>query len=242
MMFGPQIAFIDDEKSQIIPLERAISNFHTGSIYINASPESDDYPSEPIESVKLLFLDLHYGGIKFDPYLCVEWVSRIIPSHSKYILVIWSKDIDKKEELLSVLAEGQLSPTYFEAWQKTDFDINTFDFKAKIDDLINSASDNKKIGEVIYGQVLEIEEDGFLVNCLLNMKKPTFQVRKFDNELFKGIKGVEIGNFIRILVSTELGARKIEIFSEPNDLSQKFKVVDYFEGLKDTAFFIEDND
>jgi len=240
MILGPQVAFIDDEENQIIPLEKAINNFNTGSIFVNASPESKNYPPKPIESIKLLFLDLHYGAIKFDPYISAEWVSRIIAPNTKYILIIWSKDTDKKEKLLAVLAETQLYPTYIEAWQKTEFNFETFDFNSKIDQLIRSTSDNKKIANIIYGQILEIEEDGILINCLLDLKKSTFQVRKFDHELFNGIKDLEIGSFIRISISTELGTRQIEVFKEVKDLSQKFLAIDYFEGLKDTAFFIEE--
>ncbi|GEN69211.1 hypothetical protein [Chryseobacterium rhizosphaerae] len=242
MTIGPQIAFVDDIQSQIEPLQNSIDKINAGSIFFDARPEANNFPPEPIESVKLVFLDLYYGALNFDPELSAQWISRIIAPNSKYILVIWSRDTDKQGELLAVLAQAHLYPTYFEAWQKTDFDFNTYDFNSKIDELINSASDNKKLTDIISGQILEIEEDGLLVNCLLNLEKPTFQVRKFDNELFKGIEDLEVGSFIRISMSTELGSRKIEIFKEASDLSQKFQIIDYFEELKDTAFFIDDND
>ncbi|WP_300491849.1 hypothetical protein [Flavobacterium sp.] len=242
MIIGPQVAFVDDIQAQIQPLKNSIHEMHAGSIFFNASPDVNNYPAEPIESVKLVFLDLHYGTMEFDAYISAQWVSRIIVPNSKYILVIWSKDTDKQEELLAVLAEVQLYPTYVEAWQKTDFNIDTFDFNSKIDQLIESASDNKKTTDVIFGQILEIEDDGYLINCLLNLEKTTFQVRKFDQELFSGLEDLKVGNFIRISMSTELGTRQINVFKEDSDLSQKFLTIDYFEDLKDTAFFIEDND
>ena len=242
MIIGPQVAFVDDIPSQVKPLESSIDNIRAGSIFFNASPDMDNYPKEPIEGIQLLFLDLHYGTIGFDPYRSAEWVTRIIPKNTKYTLIIWSKDTHEKDSLLTILAQLDIYPTYFDAWQKTDYDLESDNFDTKVKELVISISGKKKKMDVLFGQIEEIEEDGYLINCLLNLPEPTFQIRKFDMELFENLNDLEVGNFVKISISTEPGIRKIEVFKEINDLSEKFLTIDYFEGLKDTAFFIEDND
>lgn len=240
MEIGPQVAFVDDIQLQIEPLENVINDLHAGSIFFNATPEASNFPPKPIESIQLLFLDLHYGTIKFDPYRCAQWVTSIVPPNTKYTLIVWSKDTHEKDSLLAVLAELDFYPTYFDAWQKTDYDLKKFNFESKIKELIASISGTKKSTDILFGQIMDIEEDGYLINCLLNLKNPTFQVRKFDNELFENLHDLQAGNFVKISISTEPGIRKIEVFKEVNDLSEKFLTIDYFEELKDTAFFIDD--
>jgi len=242
MIIGPQVAFVDDIPAQIKPLESSIENIHAGSIFFNASPDIDNYPKEPIEGIQLLFLDLHYGTIGFDPYRSAEWVNRIIPKNTKYTLIIWSKDTHEKDSLLAVLAELDIYPTHFDAWQKTDYNLERDNFDSKIKELIKSISGKKKNTDILFGQIIDIEEDGYLINCLLDLQEPTFQIRKFDIELFENLNDLQVENFVKISISTEPGIRKIEVFKEINDLSEKFLTIDYFEGLKDTAFFIEDTD
>ncbi len=237
---GPQVAFVDDIESQIKPLNKVLtSDIHAGTIFFDASPELNRFPEKPLETVKLLFLDLHYKG-PFDAYLSAQWVTRIIPPNTKYSLIIWSKDTDRKDELLNVLKENDLLPAYIDAWQKTDYDLKADDFSGKIKQLIEDISYEEIIDEeIVLGEIIDIEEDGLLVNCLLDEKHPTFQVRKFDTGLFGNID-IKKGGFVKICINTQPGTRKIEIFNEVSNLSDRFKVPDFFKGLEGTAFFIED--
>jgi hypothetical protein len=237
---GPQVAFVDDIEKQIKPLELVLTaDIHAGTIFFDASPELNKFPEQPLETVRLLFLDLHYKG-PFDAYMSAQWVISIIPPNTKYSLIIWSKDTDKKDELLSVLEQNDLSPTYIEAWQKTDYDLESDDFSEKIKTLIENIPYEEIINEqIVFGEIIDIEDDGLLVNCKLNEENPTFQVRRFDIDLFKNID-INKGVYVKICINTQPGTRRIDIFKEPNDLSERFKVPDYFKGLEGTAFFIED--
>jgi hypothetical protein len=235
----PQIAFVDDILEQIAPLNRVLTEeMNVRTVTYIASLEENNFPEKPLESVRLLFLDLYYAN-SFDAYICAEWVARIIPPNTKYALVIWSKDTDMEDEVMRVLRETDYLPVYQESWQKTDFDLKKFDFSEKIHELISNISVTKEKVEVVFGEIIEIEEDGLLVNCLLDFNDPTFQLRKFDTELFEGINK-SLGSFVKICIRTQPGTRVIDVFEEPIDLSEKFRVRDYFADLKDTTFYTEE--
>ena len=237
---GPQVAFVDDVRSQIEPLAKVLTNeLHTGTIFFDATPYRTTYPEKPLETIKLIFLDLYYKD-DFDPYLPAQWIQRIIPPNTKYSLIIWSKDVHQKEELFLILKEIDLLPEHTEAWAKADYNLEVDSFSKKIKDLIEDIPYEEVIDvEIVFGEIIDIEDDGLLVNCLLNEERPTFQVRKFDIELFGNIK-IKKGVFVKICINTQPGTRKIEVFNETNDLSERFKVPDYFKGLEGTAFFTGD--
>jgi hypothetical protein len=236
---GAQIAFVDDVRLEIEGLEMVLAEeVHAGTIFFDATPENSIFPERPLNSVKLIFLDLFYGG-KFEAYSSAQWVTTIIAPNTKYALVIWSKDTDMAKELLSVLEESGYLPAYTESWQKTDFNLEEHDFKPMVLKLLDDISDSKEIVDIIFGEIIDIEEDGLLINCLLGTENPTFQVRKFDMELFQEID-LRVGGFVKICIKTQPGTRVIDVFEESNDLSEKFKIKDYFEHLKGSAFFNED--
>lgn len=237
---GPQVAFVDDKKTQIEELDKVLSNqLHTGTRFFDATPAESKYPEEPIDTIKLLFLDLFYND-QFDAYLPAQWVQRIIPPHTKYALIIWSKDVNKQEEVLFVLREIDLYPEYVDGWQKSDYQ-EVEKLNAKVHELISNMAEVSHLNqETIWGEIIAVEEDGVLINCRLNIDTPTFQVRKFDVELLRNINKLVKGTFVKIQIRTQPGTRVIEIFEEEKDHAEQFKVNDHFEGLKDTAFFIEE--
>lgn len=239
MLIGPQIAFVDDEEEQIKPLEDAVEELNTGSIYFDAKPELNKWPAKPLPSVKVLFLDLYYKK-DFDPEISAQWVEKIIPRDSRYTLVVWSRDTDEVQKLIDVLHDIDLIPEYTEIWQKTDYDLKSHDFKPKIEKLIQTVShENEITQEVMYGEVLEIEDNGILINCRLNMKEPVFQERRFDKEILKNIRDIKIGTYLKITIYTKPGARLIDITEEKKDRRKYFEVPDFFKGLEGGAFFIE---
>ncbi|PYF74349.1 hypothetical protein [Pedobacter nutrimenti] len=237
MNIGPQVAFVDDVEQQIAPLNKVLKHLHTGTIYFNAKPDQNSFPPEPIESVNILFLDLYYKAT-FDAELSAQWVESIIPPNKKYVLVVWSKDTHHQEELIRLLNEIDLMPEYIEAWQKTDYDLSSHDFTNKIKDLIRKVSNKNKITEeIIFGEIVELEDDGVLINCRLNDERPTFQVRKFDLELLANIEDMNIGTHVRIRIYTKPGARLIDIFEEHKDRRNLFPAQDFFGGLEGGSFF-----
>jgi hypothetical protein len=240
MIIGPQVAFVDDKEEQIRPLEDAIQDLNAGTIYFDATPEAADYPSKPIETIELIFLDLYYKK-DFDAYASAQWVEKIIPENAQYSLIIWSKDVDVTEELLDILATINRTPVYIEKWQKTDFDIQKFDFTKKIGDLISNISkDEHATQDVILGEIIEVEEFDVLIYCRIHNENPVYQMRQFDRELLGNVQNLVPGTYVRIIIYTRLMGRFIHIFEEKRDLTDLFSVPDYFKGLEGSAFFSQD--
>lgn len=238
MNIGPQVAFVDDIKTQMEPLDNILQKLNTGTVFFNAQPDANAFPKETLSTIKLLFLDLYYKN-DFDADVSAEWVASIIPPNQKYALVIFSKDTHHEGELISVLQKIDLSPQYVEAWQKTDYPEN-FDFSNKVSSLLDKLSDRENIEEeIVFGEIIEIEEDGILVNCRLTMENPTFQVRRFNSNLISNIDNVSVGTYLKIRIFTKPGAMLIDIFEEKTDRSNLFKAPDYFSGLENNSFFKE---
>lgn len=239
MLFGPQVAFVDDIKSQIEPLESAVQELHTGSIYFDATPSKNNFPTFPLETVEILFLDLFYKK-DFDADLSAQWVKSIIPERSKYTLVVWSNDTDEVQELLDILDEINLTPASYYLWQKTDYDLQKENFRKKIEELITEVSYGNRFSHEFYvGEVIEIEEESVLVNCRISQDPVVYQVRRFDIDLLANIENLEIGKYLIINTYTKPGARLIDVFEIKKDLKKEFEVQDFFKGLEGGSFFID---
>ena len=99
---------------------------------------------------------------------------------------------------------------------------------------------NKSINEnviLFYGEIIDIQKDHILLNCLLDESHSNFQIRRFDILPFINSVDLEGGKFISIKVTTKPGIRIFEFLNEPNDLSEKFMKRDPFKGLEGTPFF-----
>jgi hypothetical protein len=239
MTIGPQIAFVDDVERDIAPLQHALDELNTGTIFFDATPEKSHYPKEPVESVKLLFLDLEYSG-KFDPVSSAQWVQSIIPPNTKYSLVIWSKDTDKTSPVLEILDELKLSPAHLERWQKTNYDLQNENFSPVIRQLISSITKlDQGEEDLIYGQVIGIDENSVFINCRISDEMPSFQTRKFDRVLLNNIEKFHVDSYVRIHINTKAGSRQIDFFEEKGNLQKLFDQPDFFEGIDGNAFFIE---
>lgn len=239
MLIGPQVAFVDDIKREIAPLETALQERNTGTVFFDASPERNRFPEKPIETIKILFLDLYYTA-NFDATVSAQWVKSIIAPHADYALVIWSKDTHRMDELLSILKEIDLFPTYVQTWQKTDFDLDNHNFRENVEKLIATISEEPYYEEdILFGEIINVTDDGAMINCRLNDQQPTFQVRKFDRKLLGKVDKIEPGVFVRIHIYSKPGARQIDIFQESKDRSELFEQPDFFKGLEGNSFFIE---
>jgi hypothetical protein len=208
-------------------------------VFFNATPHQNKFPEKPIETVKLLFLDLYYKA-DFDPELSAQWVQSIIPPNTEYVLVIWSKDTHKKDALLEILDYLELKPTYVEAWQKTDFDLKNHNFDENVNSLLATVSGEPYyVEDVLFGEVIDVTDEGVFINCRLNDQHPTYQVRKFDWKLLENIENIKRGVVVRIHICSKPGARRIDVFEEKKDRSVFFEQPDFFKGLEGNAFFIE---
>ena len=93
------------------------------------------------------------------------------------------------------------------------------------------------ISDKIYlGQIVAIEEVSVLINCLIDKDSKTFELRRFDLEIFKKYIDIELGNFIEIKVKTTPGNREFEFNEIYKDLSEIFIKSDDFEDIGDVSF------
>jgi hypothetical protein len=237
MSVGPRVAFVDDIESQITELDAVVRDLQAGSIFFNANPEFAVFPETPIETVKLLFLDLYYTK-EFQPEISAQWVKSIIPKKSNYELVIWSRDTDEVDRLFPILEKIELKPTSVEVWQKST--TKPEEIRSRINELTLKLPNYEKIKqEDFYGEIIEVGDDGVLINCKINIEPAVFQVRKFDLDLVSNIANLVNGTFVKIITYTGSGARLIGVFEERQDRSEIFVIEDFFKGLQGGAFFLE---
>lgn len=239
---GPQVAIIDDNRDEVASIENSLVERNVGYRFFNADPVEASYPDQPIETINLLFLDLYYTSIynaPFDAERCAQWIDSIVPAGKKYYLVVWSKDGEKTEELLGVLEAIDKAPYWITTKLKSDYQTNEkeYDITKLLEELnIDVQKEPQKIDE-FYGEVISIEDDHVLINCLLDKEKPVFQIRRFDLPLFENYIKLQKGLFILIRITTEKGLRTFEFIRQVADLSDLFEKEDYFKGVEDTPFF-----
>lgn len=89
---------------------------------------------------------------------------------------------------------------------------------------------------VFYGEILDIEEDQVLMNCLIHEEPKYFETRYFSGNLFENPQPNE---FFKITIIEQAGLLTVTLEKVNEDLTEKFVKPDYFTDLKDCAFFIE---
>lgn len=240
---GPQVAIVDDIPEEIASIESILDERHIGNKYFKVNYLEPAYPPEPIQTVEIVFLDLFYNkqmAAEFDPYACFEWIQHIIPHGKKYILIVWSKDTHYTDELLHLLKELD-APYPFMVQNKIKSDYQTaqneYNIKKLLDELdIVLQKEIEISNNIYYGQIVSIEEDSILINCLIDNDSKTFEVRRFDIEIFKKYTPIELGKFIEIKVKTTPGNREFEFSEIHKDLSEIFIKSDDFEDIGDVTF------
>lgn len=235
---GPQVVLIDDMENEVEAIEKLLSEKGISWSYFD--PLNSNHPEEPLSGIKTVFLDLFYQtsvGEIFDSEVCASWINSMIPKFSNYNLVIWSKDSNKGEELINVLRKINKSPSYHFVAQKSKF-ISKEGYLA--DDLLKVIKLDFSVKEnVVLGEIIELEEEHVLINCLLKRDPEVFQVRRFPKNLFSGINS-SVGTFVSIVTISEPGRNVIEIRNELEDHSEIFDQKDYFAKYNNEPFKGED--
>ncbi|SIQ06443.1 hypothetical protein [Chryseobacterium sp. RU33C] len=240
---GPDIVVIDDTEREVKSLLEALGERGINTEYIKVDLAGNMPEHKPINSFKLMFLDLNYNtgiGSTFDAEYCAELVSRIVPKDKQYYLVTWSKDVDKTESVVEVLREYNVAPVKYSSKLKEKYRTgdDTYNIDVLLEELNNEFNKIIKLDE-FYGEIIEIDENSILVNCLLNEEKGVYQIRKFDLIPFTDYISLEVGAIILIRSTTKPGSRLFEFFNESNDKKELFKKPNYFEGLDNSRFFTE---
>lgn len=134
----PNIILIDDHREEIEDILFYYQNKGIGcKLYNPDYAEGDEMPDRPYSDVSIIFLDLYYSG-KFDAELCGDWVRSMVYEKSFYILILWSKDTSKAEEVLQQLKTHNKSPFIELIKSKTNFqgkDGKKYDFSSLIEEI-----------------------------------------------------------------------------------------------------------
>ncbi|MCP4054312.1 hypothetical protein [Mesoflavibacter profundi] len=145
LSFEPNIVIVDDKKEEVQGILNWYNNKGVGCKFINSDIyEGDSFQEIPYSDVNLIFLDLYYSTDNFDPELCSNWVQSVIPEKSFYILVIWSKDPAKADQVIEELKKLNRLPFCCLIKNKIDFQVESeekYDY-SKLFEEINSEIDN----------------------------------------------------------------------------------------------------
>ena len=239
---GPQVAIIDDVEQEVKLIEASLDELHIGYEFFNADPIEAKYPTKPITTIDLIFLDLFYSTnltTTLDPYQPAQWIDSIIPQGKDYGLIILSRDTHKTNEVLDVLKEINKIPLVVKVQKKN---TDTQEVALNVGSVIAQMREefNRSVNENItlfYGEIIDIQKDHILLNCLLDEAHSNFQIRRFEITPFINSIDLEVGKFISVKVTTKPGSRIFEFYNETRDLSEKFVKHNPFKGLEGTAFF-----
>lgn len=120
----PNIVVVDDKIDEIQGIIKYYNSLGLGCKYFNSDLiEGDNYPDAEYSDVNLFFLDLFYSDNPFDAELCANWVQSVIPEKSFYILILWTKDIAKADEVLDQLKKVNRNPFVYMIESKIDYTI-----------------------------------------------------------------------------------------------------------------------
>jgi hypothetical protein len=243
--FEPIIAIVDDKQDEINDLFEEFRKRQLSTEFFKVELDTP-LPAKPIPSIKTIFLDLYLQEgrtTEFDPEFCAAWVDSLVPEFAVYNLIFWTKDVALSERVLSELEQINRKPVFVSNEDKTVYRTGdkTYDVELLLEKIDNAHKVEVHCEEIhFFGELIEVEENHVLINCLVNEPEPVFQVRRFDTSLLKDHVGLENGTFLQISIKTEKGKRTIEVHPVYEDISDKFKQKDYFSNLKDLSFFKKD--
>lgn len=228
------VALIDDMPSDALPIQTALGERRISADFFEVNLEEMQAPPQPIESIELVFLDLHYDpniGLPFDPFRCAQSMKGIVPEGKRYVLVIWSRDTNKAQDVLDLLDDINLSPT--QCYLKSKEEYSLADGRYDVDRLISEL--NFDVGtpsttESFYGQIIDVKAHSVLVDCLVDEEQRKFQRRRFDRQPLEGAVNLEEGGYIFIRIINKSGSKTFE-FS--NTKSEKLATLFSKDGLLD---------
>jgi hypothetical protein len=124
LAFEPCVIIVDDKKSEIQGIIDYYQEASVGCKYYNANLTSgNEKPTKQFSDISLIYLDIHLSDNDrdYDPELCSGWIQSLIPEHSFYVLVIWSKEVEKATEILKELKKINRMPCFNLVVSKTEY-------------------------------------------------------------------------------------------------------------------------
>lgn len=230
--FGPQVAIIDDKPEEVQGIMDYLESQNVGFQYFNADIIEPQYPAKPLESVELIFLDLYYSS-QFDPEHCAQWVDEIVPQNKQYELIVWSKDSHKTDEVIDNLLKINKAPRVYDTKQKSDYQLA--DGIQRLIEEVKMKVSEATIEEFV-GEILDIQEDCIIIDCLIDEESKIYQKRRFEIGPFKNFINLEKEIFITIKVITKAGSISYEFLNNPSDENEKFSKDGLFDGIDENSF------
>ena len=224
---GTHVAVLDDRPLEVESLLKGLENRNINTEFINVDLAGDRASQHIIETVKLVFLDLHYGP-SFEASLCAQLVSEIVPTGHQYYLVAWTQDPDRVDEVIEELRRVDLAPLAYVGKHKESYRIGagSYDIDKLFDELNNELDRTLEVVD-FYGRIIEIDEGEVLIHCIMNpdrfnIEQPIYQIRRFDTSPLNGAVNVEVGNYVIVRSITKKGTRIFEFYNGNSSLSKFF--------------------
>lgn len=145
----PNVIIVDDKREEIQGIYDYYSTLGVGCKVFNPDLiNGDNYPAKTYSDTNIIFLDLHYSE-QFDAEICATWVRHIVKPRTFYVLVMWTKDVSKAEQVSEQLSVHKVIPFLTLIKNKTDyFAENGYNFSALFEQLnldLNSAHSLEEI-------------------------------------------------------------------------------------------------
>lgn len=220
--FEPRVAIIDDKYEEINGILEQYQKEGVGIKYYNSHlTNPDPKPIIHFSDLNLIFLDVHFTEniADYDPTHCAAWVDSLLPENSFYILVLWSKETDKKDEILEELKLIKKEPFLFFAEQKTDYQTKDgWDFQ-KLNESINlKLADYPELQELSNWKKSVL----YSANSIVGHLTKTTEADALKKKLQKIILG-HGGNYL-LGEGNELEKRKVLFDAMDNILSSNSKL------------------
>lgn len=149
--FEPSVIVVDDVQDEINGILEIYSSNNIGCKLFNPDLfEGDIMPEKPFTDVTLIYLDLFYSD-KFDAEQSCNWVRKIIPEKSFYVIVFWTKDPSKANEVLELLIKKNRTPFLYFIESKSDYleGATKYNFSTLVAKIQKSCSDTPAIEEIL---------------------------------------------------------------------------------------------
>lgn len=152
LAFEPNIIIVDDKKDEVKGIIEYYNDLGVGCKYYNADfYDGDAMPDIPYSDINLIFLDLYYSEEDFDAELCSNWVQSLVPEKSFYVLIIWTKDPAKADEVIEELKKVNRLPFKFLVKNKIDFQDSgelMYDYSKLFDDINEDLENTPSLSEM----------------------------------------------------------------------------------------------
>lgn len=147
----PNVIIIDDKREEIQGIYDYYISKGIGCKVFNPDLiDGDNYPEKTYSDTNIIFLDLHYSE-QFDAEICATWIRHIVKPRSFYILVMWTKDVSKADQVSVLLSTHKVIPFLTLIKSKTDYQTEQgYNFSVLFEQLNADLSSTHSLEEILH--------------------------------------------------------------------------------------------